>query len=708
LTETLSSRSQASAKPKEATGPTLEDLQKMKDEKKLVAWVIGEHQNMRESRARQKLIWDLNLAFYFGNQYLELTPLQGGRLTLPKAPPYRVRLVVNRVKPVVRTEVARLTSQKPSASVVPASSEDSDLAAAYAAEQLWESISLYNKLHRIYRQAAFWQSVCGNGFIKVWYDTNAKDHASEEPGAVQYAAVTPYHLFVPDLRTEDIQNQPYVLNLYTMPVARAKAQYAKQLEGRVLNPTDTAAQDIVSDAVLNLNAGGKSEKDSVLVYEMWIKPNVCEHVPKGGMVTVVGDVLVAAHTEGIPYNHGEFPFVKFDHIPTGKFYSDSAVTDIVPIQREYNRTRSQITEAKNRMAKPQLLAPKGSVDASKITTEPGQIIYYRPGMAPPQPLPLQPLPAYVSQDLDRSLMDIEDITGQHQVSRGGVPPGVTAATAISYLQEKDDSILSTAYASVEEGMEDIARQTLYLVKQFWDMQRTVKVVGADGSFDVLQLAGADICTDIRMEGGSALPVSKSARQAFLMDLMKMGFVPPDMGLKLMDIGGVQQLNRQMQIDENQAKRENIRMKMLDPMQVEQYQQQAAMQAQMQMQQMQMDPEFQQMAQDPSFDPSMIQPPPPEPMIPVNSWDDHGVHVQVHNNFRKTQAFEMLPDSIKAEFEAHVETHMAAIGDAMQQAQEYAGMGAAAGIPGAPDSGAAPDSGGAPPEMGAPPMPGGMQ
>jgi len=632
---------------------------------------------MKNARSRQKLQWDLNLAFYFGNQYIEYSPLVN-KLTVPKAPPYRVRMVVNRVKPIVRTEVARLTSQKPSASVVPASSEDSDLAAAYAAEQVWEAVSLHGELQARYEEAAFWTSVCGNGFIKTWYDTGYVTEATDMPGAVRYGCVTPYHLFVPDLRTVALQDQPYVLNLYPMSVARAKMFYKKALDGMPLNPNIVASEEILSDSVLNLNSGGKSEPDSVLCYEMWIKPGGCEHLPNGGMVTIVGDKIVELHENGIPYQHGEFPFTKFDHIPTGKFYSDSPVMDAIPVQREYNRTRSQIIEAKNRMAKPQLMAYRGTVDVSKITSEPGQVILVQPGMGFPQPLPLQPLPAYVSQDLDRSLMDIEDMTGQHQVSRGGVPSGVTAATAISYLQEKDDSIMATAYASVERGMERIARQTLYLIKQFWDVQRTIKVTGADNSFDVIQLAGADVCTDIRMEGGSALPVSKSARQAFLMDLMKMGFIPPDQGLSLMDIGGVQQLNRRLKIDQDQATRENVKMKSLDPAAVEQYH------AEWDQQEMARIQQQVQMPPDPTMDPmamqDMMQPQPPDPLVMVNTWDNHAVHIEVHNNYRKTQGFELLPDSVKAEFEAHVNMHLQAMSEAFGQAQQFAGMMQGGGMP----------------------------
>ena len=44
----------------------------------------------------------------------------------------KAQRMINRVQPMVRTELAALTAQKPSAVVVPASSEDDDLFAAQA------------------------------------------------------------------------------------------------------------------------------------------------------------------------------------------------------------------------------------------------------------------------------------------------------------------------------------------------------------------------------------------------------------------------------------------------------------------------------------------------------------------------------------------------------------------------------------------------
>lgn len=49
-----------------------------------------------------------------------------------------------------------------------------------------------------------------------------------------------------------------------------------------------------------------------------------------------------------------------------------------------------------------------------------------------------------------------------------------------------------------------------------------------------------------------------------------------------------------------------------------------------------------------------------PLVPVNTWDNHQVHIEVHNRFRKTQAFEVLSDPIKRQFELHVQMHAQAL------------------------------------------------
>lgn len=635
---------------------------KMRDKdfaNRVVEWTKSSHMRCRTIRQQIERQWYINMAFYIGKQNVAVIPISsassaatGVRLYIPPAPYYRARPILNRIRPIIRTELAKLTSQKPSATVVPATGEDADLAAATAGEQIWDSTYREKKIGQTFRQAMLWSLTTGNGFMKTYWEPTkrAKDGSM---GDFCYENVTPFHLFFPDMLAEDIEDQSYVIHIQAKSVEWVKIHYP----GVPAEPNVMEANDILNDSFLQLVGAGDFRKNAVLCYEVWVKPGNVEFLPNGGMFTIVGSTLVQ-FVEGNPYLHQQYPFVKFPHLPTGRFYADSVINDLVPVQREYNRTRGQIIESKNRMGHPQLMAAQGSIDASKITTEPGQVIQYKLGYPPPEPLPLQGLPSYIIQEIDRLLMDFEDISGQHQVSKGQVPSGVTAATAINFLQEQDESMLSMTFQAIEQGMEKIAYQTLCYVKQYWDTPRLVKVAGRDQQFNVVSFQGADLRenTDIRIEAGSALPTSKSAKQALLMDLMAQGFIPPEKGLELMEVGGVQKLYEEIQIDSAQAQRENMRMAAVTDEIMDQYLQTFMGQDPMTGEAQLVDPN----TQEPLVDQNGMPTQPPL-IVPVNSFDNHPVHIQVHNTYRKSQEYETLPPQIKQLFEEHVNQHMMASG-----------------------------------------------
>lgn len=347
----------------------------------------------------------------------------------------------------------------------------------------------------------------------------------------------------------------------------------------------------------------------------------------------------------------------------GEIWCPTVDTGFVYVRRDgkpyiSGNTRGQIIEAKNRMAKPQMAAQRGAVDASKITSEPGLLIEYTPGFEAPTPVPLQDLPSYVIQEQDRLVNDWQDIAGIHEVSQGEVPPGVTAATAISYLQERDESKLTPTFDSLEEGLQKIARMGLTYVKDYWTTERTVKTTGEQSYFDVLTFKGSDLRgnTDIRIESGSSLPVSKSAKQALIMDLMKMGFIPPEKGLQVMDMGGISKLYEQVQIDRKQVQRENMKMSKVTMKMMDEYQQQNE-------ELLAANPYHFGVSQDPQTGQQIPKRPPA--IVPVNTWDNHKLHIQYHNDYRKTQDFENLPQFVKDLFEEHVMQHVMALGAEQQ-------------------------------------------
>lgn len=641
----------------------VKELQKFRDSregKALVDWVRSSHRQAKDDRTIDERKWALNLAmskgrsdlFIFDDPSLASSQAFGRIGKLPHNSKWAKK--INRIRPILRTEMSRLISQEPTAFVVPASSEDDDLFAAQAGEQAWMAIKERRNFNGHFAKTAYWLTITGTSFIKTYWDTAEFDRDAGVYGDIVFATPSPFHIFVPDLLEQDIEDQPYVIHAYAKPIEWVKMRYAMELADVKLEPSHSIGSNIVENSVLGVIEGKNRDANSVIVYEVWVKPGGCKYLPKGGLVTVINDVIVQFSAEGLPYQHGQYPFTKFDHLPTETFYAESVVTDLIPLQREYNEIRSRINETIHKMSSLQIIAPQGSIHAAKMTNEIGQVIYYKPGLGKPEPFPLQQIPTYVPLALDRTILDMEDISGQHQVSKGQTPPGVTAATAISYLQEKDDSYMVPTYKSVERGVEKIGHQSLSLAVQFWDPPRLVKTVGDDLGFDAQLLRGSDLRsgTDLRIEAGSSLPESTSAKRAFIMDLMKMNFIEANEGLKMLEIGGTNRLIDKIRVDERQAQRENLKMKGLTPAIINQFK---SLWMQQQQQEMAMGLEAPETIDAESGMPLGV-----PSVVPVNDYDNHQVHIEIHNRYRKTQSFELLPAEVRAEFERHIALHEQAI------------------------------------------------
>lgn len=653
----------ASTHSSETQGPesTPGDKLTKAQHKDLVAYCNKCFQEARDNRLPFERKWYMNLSFFFGRQWVQWA---GGRsntlarLVEPKAPPWRVRMTVNRVRPILRGEMAKITKEHPTAFVIPASSDDDDISAAKAGEQIWEHQWRTLHLPRLIRRTSFWMVTCGNGFIKEWWDSHADDGTNK--GAIAADALSPFHILVPEMATEELEYQPYIIHGMSKSPEWVKSVYKKGVDADT-----TSGGDVINEKMLSALGIDSGKKNQVSVKEMWVKP--CRKFPTGAIITWAGDTILYIHDGPWPYRHGEYPFTKFDHVPAGRFYSDSIVDDLIPIQKEFNRTRSQLIEDKNRMARPQLVAQRGAVDVSKMTSEPGLVIQYTPGYAEPKPLQLTSIPNYVTQELDRCQSDMDDISGQHEVSKGQAPAGVTAATAISFLSEQDDTKLAFTIASIEDGVERIGKHFLSHVSQFWDAPRTVRVMGDNNTYETYQFNKDDLRgnNDLKVEAGSATPTSMAAKQAFITEIGKMGWIPPDKALKYLGMAETGRLYEEMMVDQRQAQRENLRMASGEE-------------------------------------------------LPVNTWDNDIAHMTEHDNFRKTQKFEYLPPEIKAIFEKHDMLHKQQMGQ--KQGTPVLPGELPPGAPGGPppaDPGAAPGEppGGPPPGSGPPggaPMPPPMQ
>lgn len=709
------------------------ELKKMADSdqgKALAKWVKEAFTKVKGARLAYEREWLKNIDMTQGRQFTQWDTTRQRMVESPR-PNYEPRIAVNIIESQVRTQLAKIGASHPTATVVPASNEDSDVMAAQAAEQLWDwhyDVSRYQV--SVFNPANYWATVTGNAFIKTWYDETTEDPAATaakqatadtaqqaiastgleaqfpDPatmapaastpvppvmGKVRSRAISPFHIYVPDLTELDLQEQPFIIHAYPMNRERARTVYADFVD-KDWTPTTESSDSIISSSLLGLQGGNTANPDTVIVVEMWVKPGINKNIPSGGVVVMIGDTIVGA-SEGMPYAHGDFPFAHLTGIETGVFYRRSFIVSMIPIQDDLNRMYSQAIKHRNLMQKPMMFYDQGSIDVKKIQSKAGTYIPVALGAARPTAVPVQEVPQTFWNLMDRLKQEADNISGQHDVSRSQSPGADTAASAIATLQESDNNFLYSMLNSVELVNSQTAKWTISNIVQFWDEPRMVKVVGDDGTYDVKELKGSDLRhgTDIRMEPGSGLPESKAARTALITEWMEKQFIPVTEGMKALEMGRLGKVFRILKIDEDQATRENIDMKSMDPLQLEQDQ---AAQAMGPMGDPATDADPFAAVDDPAVTPAgagtpstdpgadptappmadpMAAAPAPEPAFPINSYDNDDIHVAIHQRFMKGQAYSNLDPAIKQVFEEHVAAHQARLSQAAAQQMQQQAM-----------------------------------
>jgi hypothetical protein len=331
-------------------------------------------------------------------------------------------------------------------------------------------------------------------------------------------------------------------------------------------------------------------------------------------------------------------------------WDSSVVEQAIPLQKELNRTLSQMIEYKNLTLKPQMLAPVGSL-RQRITDEPGAIFEYNPVAGKvPESIPIPSLPTYVFEHLQDLGVRLKDTFGLNEIMEGSVPPNVEAGVAIDLLQEAATDRLAPQIMLMEKSLERAGNLMLQLAQEYYQEPRTMIITGSGSKPKIERFEDADLIkgVTVKVEAGSGLPRTRAGRQARVMQMLQMGILSPTKAYKYMDMADFKGVQMQFEADEEQAMREHD--KLMDGQTINE---QAAKQAQEAlMMQMMENP-------DAPIDPQMLQQSVEAGLQPL-AFENKSVHLEAHAAYMKSSEFESLPSEIKDQFYKHYEFTQAAL------------------------------------------------
>lgn len=620
------------------------------------------YRQAKSARSSLSRTWLHSLAMYSGDQWSAVDG--SGRLYRPKLNKSRITIVDNRIQPCVRTEVAKMTKNRPIWVVTPRTSDDEDVNASRMGDQImryaWEHLHMQGKIAK----ALLWSRICGAGFLKAFWDPTLGDGFSvlmgpdgqplldgeQRPmradqidhqalskqigapitpkqinqGDVALDVRSPFQMFCDPL-ADVFTDCEWVIEESIKSVEDVQRRYGKTL------PADTNANPGMVEGGMGLGQNtGKASYKGVKVREYWAGKS-SKHPDGKRMVWAEKQILLE---DDHPYD--VLPYVMFKGIEVpGRLWPGSIVDQLKGPQMELNKLESQIAENGNRVGNPTIVASKQSVqDPDKFVdslTIPGGVYFYDDTGTPnavPAIMQAPPLPNYVIQRLEQIESSIQEISGQHEVTSANVPAGVTAASAINLLQEADDTRMGPAIADYEHELGALGRKVLCLIAKYYTDQRTIRLAGENDAFEIFDFKGSMLNnnTHVEVQAGSAFPQSKAAKMAAEQDIMNFLVQSgnPIHGRQLAQFlrdsqqGAAEKLVEDQTRDETQVNRENTRLMQGVP-------------------------------------------------LGINEYDNDQAHLDGHEDCQKGAKYEQLDPQIQKIFAGHVQAHRDRMA-AQQQAQ----------------------------------------
>lgn len=577
----------------------------------------------KDARIQFEAQWYRNMAFYQGRHWVVYNKRSKKLIDLAEEPSWRVRLTTNHVLSFVQTKVAMLLKNRPLFNVMSMTDDSNDRESSKLAQQLldyfWRKSNVLEELRRFVHHGI----IFGSGFLKAFWDTDRgprvldpsveeEDIDPENPpivalGDVSVKAISPFEIYpAPNKSDPFLRELPWLIHAYRVPVKDFEAKWGISEMGEtgedgleeqyrnLVNSTGNPDGDLT-------NTPGMEDEAFVVVKEYWERPTA--EVPLGKFIVFTRSNLL--HIGALPYGE-DLPFSKFDDIfIPDRFWGGSTVEQLLPLQTEYNRNRSQLLENRNLMGNPKLVAPRESIkDKEFLTSEPGEIIYYTAlqGVPPPSVLPMPSPPSYIIHQEETILRDMQIVSGISDVNlRSSPPAGLESGRALALLAEKDETRMSPTIQSFEGSLAAIGSVVLDIVRNFYAGERTIRVVGSDNMARVVRMHGEDVGVpeDIDVTIGQGLGFSRFARIELLLEMYDRGLMrDPNKLLGLLEFGDDKAIYEEQNIDKNNAMVENLMMSQGQPVN----------------------------------DPLSI--------------DDHVIHLEIHRKYIKGDEFRKLPPEIQ--------------------------------------------------------------
>lgn len=530
-------------------------------EQELLDLVQEHYKDDQDNKIELARIWEENIRFIDGDQYIRYNKSAHAYEPIPDRIDKEHIPRANDNQLFVRADILRsnLTKQQGYFNLSSASKDPIDERIAKVALSVHDARTEIDMDKHYNADAADWAVATGNAFTRTaWVPSKKipligengeteldKDGNPMEAmlGDVERRTVSPFKM-APSAGATSIFDAEAIMEHSVELTSDVKSWYSvngKGFTGKAANLND---EDIESDSLLKIiddlndyNSLSKNKKYSkhVILKTVFVKPT--DELPFGRHI-VVANGLILFDSDSQYAKYDRFQWHPYNHFryrkKAGAFWGVTPITQCVRLQRRLNAIDTIMILHRQTMALGQWLIPKGTLPNSGLSGRVGLKIEYKVLSHQKEPKKIDG--TSLGQDLweERQMIpsSMDQICGTTDVMKGGQPGSIESGISLELIREMSFSRFNPMYEDWEQFLEKSSQLRLNLIanNQNYDLPYFTRMLQKK----LKNLTGIDISTftgqtikentNIRIEAGSTIPKSQTAKKAHLQKFGEAGLL----------------------------------------------------------------------------------------------------------------------------------------------------------------------------------------
>ena len=282
-----------------------------------------------------------------------------------------------------------------------------------------------------------------------------------------------------DMHVNNVQDSQFLFIVNAVDNEQLKSNYPEH------------AEKFNGSATIEAFDGSHEIEDKTEIVDCYYKKDNKVHCLKLCSNEVISSTEDGDYPDGI-YKHGLYPVV-FDVMypeedcPFGFGVIDVAKNPQVYIDRlDGAIVKNAVLSSKVRF----MIKDSGAVNEQEVLDCNSDIIHVAGSVDDDsiRELHVTGLPAYVMNHRTKKIEELKEVVGNRDFQQGGTNGGVTAASAISILQEAGNKLSRSAIDDAYDCYKDIVVILIEIMREFFDEERIYRIAGENGEVEYAKIS----------------------------------------------------------------------------------------------------------------------------------------------------------------------------------------------------------------------------